>query len=80
MLFKLETFAALVCDQLDEADWTTRRDLIRALVRRIEIDDQHVRVVFRNGPNRRTVQAYARYRTFVQDVAAGCDGGGSGSV
>ena len=47
---KLETFAALVRDQLDEADWTTRRDLIRTLVRRIEVDDQHIRVVFRVGP------------------------------
>jgi len=47
---KLETFAALVRDQLDEADWTIRRDLIRTLVRRIEVDDQHVRVVFRVGP------------------------------
>jgi len=47
---KLETFATLVRDQLDEADWTTRRDLIRTLVRRIEVDDQHVRVVFRVGP------------------------------
>jgi site-specific DNA recombinase len=44
---KLETFAALVRDRLDGADWDTRRDLIRTLVRRIEIDDQHVRVVFR---------------------------------
>ena len=47
---KLETFAALVRGQLDEADWATRRDLIRPLVRRIEVDDQHVRVVFRVGP------------------------------
>lgn len=47
---KLETFAALVRDQLDEADWATRRDLVRTLVRRIEVDDQHVRVVFRVGP------------------------------
>jgi site-specific DNA recombinase len=47
---KLETFAALVRDQLDEANWTTRRNLIRTLVRRIEVDDQHVRVVFRVGP------------------------------
>ena len=47
---KLDTFAALVCDQLDEADWTTLRHLIRTLVRRIEVDDQHIRVVFRVGP------------------------------
>ena len=48
---KLETFAALVRDRLDEADWATQRDLILTLVRRIEIDDQHVRVVFRVGPD-----------------------------
>ena len=47
---KLETFAALVRDRLDEADWATQRDLILTLVRRVEIDDQHVRVVFRVGP------------------------------
>ena len=47
---KLEIFAAMVRDRLGEADWTTRRDLIRTLVRRIEVDDQHVRVVFRVGP------------------------------
>ncbi len=47
---KLETFAALVRDRLGEADWATRCDLIRTLVRRIEVNDQHVRVVFRVGP------------------------------
>ena len=47
---KLETFAVLVRDRLDEADWATQRDLILTLVRRIEIDDQHVRVVCRVGP------------------------------
>jgi site-specific DNA recombinase len=47
---KLETFAALVRGQLDGADWNTRRDIIRTLVRRVEVDDQHVRVVFRVGP------------------------------
>jgi len=46
---KLERFAALVRDRLEDADWSTRRDLIVTLVRRIEVDDQHVRVVFRVG-------------------------------
>jgi site-specific DNA recombinase len=50
---KLETFAALVQDQLDGADWATRRDLICTLVRRVEIDGQHVRVVFRVDPGPR---------------------------
>jgi site-specific DNA recombinase len=47
---KLETFASLVRERLDEADWITKRDLIRTLVRRIEVNDQHVRVVFRVDP------------------------------
>ena len=47
---KLETFAALIQDRLDGADWATRRDIIRTLVRRVEIDSQHVRVVFRVHP------------------------------
>jgi site-specific DNA recombinase len=47
---KLETFATLVRGRLDGADWDTRRDIVRTLVRRIEIDDQHVRVVFRVDP------------------------------
>src|SRR5215213_5319133 len=47
---KLETFASLVRERLDEADWITKRDLIRTLVRQIEVNDQHVRVVFRVDP------------------------------
>jgi site-specific DNA recombinase len=47
---KLETFATLVRDRLNGADWAVRRDIIRTLVRRVEIDGQHVRVVFRIGP------------------------------
>jgi site-specific DNA recombinase len=47
---KLEVFAALVRDRLEDADWDTRRDVIRTLVRRIEIDGQRVRVVFRVDP------------------------------
>jgi site-specific DNA recombinase len=47
---KLESFAELLQDRLDRADWSTRRDIIRTLVRRIEIEDHHVRVVFRVGP------------------------------
>jgi len=50
---KLETFAEMVGDRLETADWDTRRTLIRTLVRRIEIDDEAVRVIFRidPGPN-----------------------------
>ncbi len=47
---KLEMFAALVRGQLDEADKDMRCDVIRTPVRRIEIDGQHVRIVFRVDP------------------------------
>jgi site-specific DNA recombinase len=50
---KLEAFAELIGGRLEAADWDTKRDIIRTLVRRIEIDDDTVRVVFRvePGPN-----------------------------
>jgi site-specific DNA recombinase len=35
---------------LATADWLTRREIIRALVRRVEIDQQQVSVVFRVPP------------------------------
>ena len=47
VLARLEDFAARVRDGLDRVDWHGRRDLIRALVRRIEIDGNQVEVVFR---------------------------------
>jgi site-specific DNA recombinase len=46
----LETFAAKVKDGLHDADFQTRRDIIRALVKRVEIDEQQIRVVFRVSP------------------------------
>ncbi|KAA0676153.1 recombinase family protein [Azospirillum brasilense] len=46
----LEDFAAKVHQSLDELDWTGTREIIRAMVRRIEIDGDHVNVVFRIPP------------------------------
>lgn len=48
---RLEDFAAKVKAGLDEADWATRRELIRTLVRRVEIDRDQVNVVFRVTPD-----------------------------
>jgi site-specific DNA recombinase len=48
---RLETFAAQVTEKLHEADWQTRRDLIRTLVKRVEIDQEQVHVIFRVGPH-----------------------------
>ena len=48
---RLEEFAAQVTAGLHAADWLTRRELIRALVKRVEVDQDQVRVVFRVGPH-----------------------------
>ena len=44
---RLEEFADRVRAGLDGLDWHGRREIIRALVRRIEIDREEVEVVFR---------------------------------
>ena len=50
ILGRLETFAAKVKEGLHQADFQTRREIIRALVKRVEIDEQQIRVVFRISP------------------------------
>jgi site-specific DNA recombinase len=50
ILGHLETFAAKVHDGLQQADFQTRREIIRALVKRVEVDTQQIRVVFRVSP------------------------------
>jgi site-specific DNA recombinase len=47
---RLETFAATVHDGLQQADFHTRREIIRSLVKRVEVDQQHIRIVFRVSP------------------------------
>jgi len=47
---RLETFAAKVHNGLQQADFHTRREIIRSLVKRVEVDQQHIRVVFRVSP------------------------------
>jgi site-specific DNA recombinase len=44
---RLTDFAGRVRTSLDQLDWHGRREIIRALVRRIEIDQDQVEVVFR---------------------------------
>jgi site-specific DNA recombinase len=44
---RLEDFAAQVHDGLSAADWTSKRELIRALVKRVEVTQDQVNVVFR---------------------------------
>ncbi|HEV3263108.1 MAG TPA: recombinase family protein [Gemmataceae bacterium] len=50
VLGRLEEFAQHVEQRLAEADWTTRREIIRALVKQVEIGDEAVRVVYKVPP------------------------------
>ena len=47
---RLEDFAAKVRDGLEEADWASKRDLIRTLVKRVEVARDQVNIVFRIDP------------------------------
>src|SRR5262249_16465052 len=49
-LTRLQDFADQVKAGLEQADWPTRREVIRAVVNRIEINDQEVRIVYRVAP------------------------------
>src|SRR6266705_4489700 len=44
---RLEEFAAKVHGGLEEADWASKRDLIRTLVKRVEVARDQVNIVFR---------------------------------
>src|SRR5437764_4021552 len=48
---QLEEFARRVSEELQEPDWTTRREIIRAVVKQVEIDEGEVRVVYRVSPS-----------------------------
>jgi site-specific DNA recombinase len=48
---RLEDFAAQVQAGLAEANWNRKRELIRALVRRVEVAHDQVKVVFRIDPH-----------------------------
>jgi site-specific DNA recombinase len=43
----LETFSREVTASLDEADWSKRREIIRTLVKRVEVENEQVRIVYR---------------------------------
>ena len=52
----LEDFAQKVCQGLDSLDWLGRREVVRVLVRRIEIDREGIEIVFRIPPPKRVLQ------------------------
>jgi site-specific DNA recombinase len=48
---QLEEFARRVSQGLQEPDWATRREVVRTLVKQVEIDEQEVRIVYRVSPS-----------------------------
>ncbi len=48
---QLEEFARRVSQGLQEPDWDTQREVVRALVKQVEIDEQEVRIVYRVSPS-----------------------------
>ena len=47
---QLEDFAKRVSDRLRQPTLATRREIVRALVKQVEIDEDEVRIVYRVGP------------------------------
>lgn len=48
---RLNDFADTVKGGLHDADWTTRREIIRAVVKQIEIDENDVRILYKIAPD-----------------------------
>lgn len=46
---RLEEFATRVTHRLEQIDWNTQREIIRTLIKRVEVDNLAVNVVFRVG-------------------------------
>ena len=51
MIGKIREFADRVADGLEHADWVTRRAIIRAVVKRVEIDAEEVRIIYKISPD-----------------------------
>jgi site-specific DNA recombinase len=48
---QLEGFASRVSEGLREPDWATRREIVRALVKQVEVDEGEIRIVYRVSPS-----------------------------
>jgi site-specific DNA recombinase len=48
---QLEEFSRRVSQELQEPNWETRREIVRALVKKVELDEQEVRIVYRVSPS-----------------------------
>jgi len=68
----LQTFAAQVKTGLDQADWQTRRQIITTLVKRVELEQEQVKIVYRvdlSPFDRRPARGDLEHRTAHQNAA-----------
>lgn len=75
ILGRLEDFAHQMRERVSSVDWHQRRQLIRLLVKRIEIDHEDVHVVFRVDPSPPTPDGNGSGSgrdPFLQDCWRGC--------
>jgi site-specific DNA recombinase len=47
---RLESFGSRVRDGLKDADWATRREIMRSLIRKVEVGTDSIRIEYRVGP------------------------------
>src|SRR5262249_60449354 len=47
---QLHEFARRVAEGLDEAPWATKREVLRALIKRVEVDAEEGRVIYKGAP------------------------------
>jgi site-specific DNA recombinase len=51
MIADFSRFAEEISQRLDEADFETKRKILRLLVKRIEVDEEEIRIVYKVNPN-----------------------------
>jgi site-specific DNA recombinase len=69
VLGRLDNFAQQVRDGLDKADFATRREIIRCLIKVIKIENEYVRITYRvtprpfaSGPSRGRIRQHCHHR------------------
>ena len=51
LIGRLQDFSAGIASKLGQADWRTKREIIRRLVKRIDVGPDAIEIVFRVGPS-----------------------------
>ena len=65
VISRLEDFSAKVTTRLNGLDQVGMQDIVRTLVRRIEIDESHIEVIFQSPASRQSTQAISDWRNWL---------------